>query len=154
MLEYNTKRNQLMIKEYGRNVQKMIEEALKIESDEKRTESAKAIVRVMSQINPEAKENGDPKKQKESLDYWHKLWDHLFIMSNYQLVVDAPFPIPVPEKENIIFEKPEYNKNTITYRTYGRNIDKIIKTISTYPSLERSELSKVIANHLKKLYLT
>ena len=109
MIEYNTKRNKLAIREYGRNVQKMVEDAMKIEDREKRNETARAIVRVMAQLS----EVKDPSiaNKKESLDYWHKLWDHLFIMSDYQLDVDAPFPKPEPDTTEKSVVKPDYNKH-------------------------------------------
>lgn len=151
MLEYNTTRNNLVIKEYGRNVQKMVEFALQLPDREKRTEVAKSIIKVMSQINPNDKE----RQTKESIDYWHKLWDHLFIISNYQLDIDAPFSKPERdvEKSEVIHQK--YNKNIIHNRTYGRNMENIIKTVADYPdSEEKKILTQSIANHLKKLYLT
>ena len=120
MIEYNTKRNKLIIKEYGRNVQKMIEDAVAIEDREKRNETARAIVRVMSQLNDV--KDPDNKNKKESLDYWHKLWDHLIIMSNYTLEIDSPFPKPAPESKKTTIIKPDYNKHSITLRTYGRNM--------------------------------
>lgn len=150
MFEYNVNRNQLIIREYGRNIQKMVEDTMNEPNREKRNEMAKAIVRMMATINPEEKEN---KNQKESLDYWQKLWDHLFIMSNYQLDIDAPFPKPEPKSAKIIFEKPQYNKQRISYRTYGKNMENIIKEVASYPSYERRSLSTQLANHLKKLYL-
>ena len=153
MLEYNTGRNQLVIKEYGRNVQKMIEQAIKIKDDDKRSEAAKAIIRIMAQLNPDQRENSDHKKNTDSLDYWHKLWDHLFIMSNYQLDVDAPFPKPSPVKGAPIFSETNYFRRKISYRTYGRNLENIIKTVSSYPEEVRAEMSKVLANQLKKMYL-
>lgn len=152
MIEYNTKRNKLIIKEYGRNVQKMVEEALAIQDRNKRNEMAKAIVRVMAQLN-EVRDPAQQKKEKESLDYWHKLWDHLFIMSDYALDVDCPFPKPTQEVKNKIVQKPAYNKNRITFRTYGRNMENIIKTTASYPSGPREEMSKILANHLKMMYL-
>ena len=100
MFEYNVNRNNLIIREYGRNIQKMIEDTLKEPDYQKRSEKAKAIVRMMALINPDDKEN---KNQKESLDYWHKLWDHLFIMSDYKLDVDSPFPKPEAKKEELSF---------------------------------------------------
>ena len=110
MFEYNVNRNHLIIREYGRNIQKMIADTLKEPDYQKRSEMAKAIVRMMALINPDDKEN---KNQKESLDYWHKLWDHLFIMSDYKLDVDSPFPKPEAKKEELSFEKPDYNKHQI-----------------------------------------
>lgn len=152
MIEYNTKRNKLIIKEYGRNVQKMVEEAMAIQDRTNRNEMAKAIIRVMAQLN-EVRDPAQQKKQKESLDYWHKLWDHLFIMSDYSLDVDCPFPKPSPEVKNKIVQKPSYNKNRITFRTYGRNMETIIKTAAEYPERPREEMAKLLANHLKMMYL-
>lgn len=155
MLEYNTKRNDLIIKEYGRNVQKMIEYATTIKDYQKRTEAAHAIIKVMSQINPDTTEMANnPKKTSESPDYWNKLWDHLFIISNYQLDVDSPFPKPKPNQEKPATNHPDYRKSPIKYRTYGRNMEQIIKVVSKYPDEERDKLIPILANHLKKLYLT
>ena len=153
MLEYNTKRNKLIIREYGRNVQKMIEYALAIEDRDERTEAAKAIVRVMAQINPDTRDINTVKKHSEASDYWCKLWDHLFIISDYKLDVDSPFPKPVPEDNTFVPEHPDYHKKKIIYRTYGRNMENIICTVSEYPEPARTEISKQLANHLKKLYL-
>ncbi|MDR0206838.1 MAG: DUF4290 domain-containing protein [Bacteroidales bacterium] len=154
MFEYNTSRNHLAIKEYGRNVQKMIEYAVSIKDREKRTETAKAIVRVMSEIHPDTKENSNQSNPNEhSADYWQKLWDHLFIISNYELDVDAPFPKPQFE---IKFDKKtvhHYEKSKISFRTYGRNMESIIKKVAQYPMPQREAMGKILANHLKKLYL-
>ena len=152
MNEYNTKRNKLVIREYGRNVQKMVEEALHIEDREKRNETARAIVRVMAQLN-EVKDPTSVTKQ-ESLDYWHKLWDHLHIMSDYQLDIDGPFPKPEPDTTEKEIVKPDYNKHHITYRTYGRNMENVIKEVSTYPEEERLKMAQQLANDLKMMYLT
>ena len=114
MNDYNTKRSKLIIREYGRNVQKMVEEALAIDDRDKRNETCRAIVRVMAQLN-EVKDPTTATKQ-ESLDYWQKLWDHLFIMSNYQLDIDSPFPKPEPVNAEKVVVKPDYNKHAIKYR--------------------------------------
>jgi hypothetical protein len=154
MLEYNTSRNHLAIKEYGRNVQKMIEYAISIKDREKRTETAKAIIRVMAEIHPDTKENNNQTDlHNQSMDYWRKLWDHLIIISNYRLDVDSPFPKPVPE-EKIIQKMPhQYGKSKIVFRTYGRNMEAIIKKVAQYPMPQREAMGKILANHLKKLYL-
>ena len=167
MLEYNTTRNKLIIREYGRNIQKMIEDVVKIEDRAQRTEAAKAIVKTMSFVNPAVSANGatgnnnaqpDVKKQreKESVDYWHKLWDHLFIISNYELDVDAPFPKPAPIAEDRHQAIAcEYKKKNIRIRTYGRYMENIIKTVAEYPEgAEKVQLTCDIANQMKKLYLT
>ena len=131
----------------------MIEYALIIEDRDERTEAAKAIVRVMAQINPDTRDVNTIKKHSDASDYWCKLWDHLFIISDYKLDVDSPFPKPVPEDNTFVAEHPDYHKKKIIYRTYGRNMENIICTVSEYPEPERTEISKQLANHLKKLYL-
>jgi hypothetical protein len=150
MMEYNTARNQLVIKTYGRNVQKMIEDAVKIDDVLKRNEAAKAIIRIMAQINPE---NAAQNAQRESEDYWHKLWNHLVIISNYQLNVDAPFPKPMPHTDKPQQILHSYGKQPIRSRTYGRNMENIIRTVSQYPEEQRQHLVVTLANHLKKLFL-
>jgi len=154
MLEYNTLRNQLAIKEYGRNVQKMIEYAISIKDRKKRTETAKAIIRVMAEIHPDTKENSNQADlHNQSVDYWRKLWDHLFIISNYRLDVDAPFPMPKPEERKIKKVQHTYEKSKIAFRTYGRNMETIIKKVALYPMPQQEAMGKILANHLKKLYL-
>jgi hypothetical protein len=153
-MEYNTKRNKLIIKEYGRNVQKMIEYALQIHDRDLRTETAKGIVKVMSQINPEVKETVDnPYKSNHSEDYWRKLWDHLFIISDYKLDIDAPFPKPELQVTEAKYRAHQYYKGKISFKTYGRHMEKIVKVVSSYPEEQKMVLGKMLANHLKKLYL-
>lgn len=151
-IEYNTQRNPLVIKEYGRNVQKMVEKLMAVKDRHARSEYARTIIHVMDQLN-EAKNPAAWKKEKESEDYWHKLWDHLFIMSGYRLEADAPFPKPAPDCKTTERDKPEYNKHRIHYRTYGRNMENIIRTAAQYPEEIRKDIVKPLANHLKMLYL-
>jgi hypothetical protein len=145
-MEYNTGRDILPIKEYGRNVQKMISHILTIEDREKRSLLAKSTVKVMSQLNP---------SNKDAEDYWHKLWDHLHILSNFQLDIDAPYPKP---EETILTKRPElidYPKNKIRYRHYGKTIERMItKACEMEEGEEKQAFVAVIGNHLKKLYIT
>ena len=150
MAEYNTSRNKLVIREYGRNVQQMVEKLLLEEDYNKRTEGAKAVVKAMAQLSPEPKGS----RQNSTLDYWHKLWDHLFIISDYKLDVNSPFP--KPERQEKIVDVPEYHysKEKISNRVYGRNMERIIKTVADYPdSPQKTMLARSIANYLKRLYL-
>lgn len=157
MLEYNTSRNKLIIREYGRNIQKMIEDAVKIEDREKRNEAAKAIVKAMSLATTANGNvsNTQIQKERESIDYWRKLWDHLFIISNYQLDVDSPFPKPRPsEKEHVSIPHEEYKKDIVRTRSYGRYLGKIIQAVSAYPEgPQKQHLARNIANQMKRLYL-
>lgn len=146
-MKYNTAREELVIPEYGRNIQKMIH-ALNDEPDrDKRTQMAKIIVKIMAQVrqNKDAEIGGD---------LYHKLWDHLFIISNFTLDVDSPYPMPSPEILKWEPEKLERDKEQIRYRYFGRNIQKIIKQVAELEEGEQKEtLINSLANHLKKLFL-
>ncbi len=144
-MEYNTTRGRLVIPEYGRNVQKMIEAAVQEPDKEKRNNLAKVIIRVMGQINPHL---------RDVADFNHKLWDHLFIISDFKLDVDSPFPIPTSEILDVKPEKLLYKTKKFKYMHYGRNIEMIIEKIATLedgPS--RTRLTEGIAQHMKKCYL-
>ncbi len=145
-MEYNTQRSKMSISEYGRNIQKMIESLLIIEDREKRNQQARAIIQVMGQLNPHLRDVNDFK---------HKLWDHLFIMSDFKLDVDSPYPIPSAETLERKPEKLGYAENHIMFKHYGRNIEKIIEVACKMEDgEEKTYLIKLIANHLKKSYLT
>jgi hypothetical protein len=145
-MEYNSTRNKLVIPEYGRNIQKMIEYVMTVEDRSKRTKLAEAVVNIMAQINPQ---------QKDVSDLKHKLWDHLYIISDFKLDVDSPYPAPSPENLNKKPEKINYKKNNIRFRHYGKNMEFIIqKAIEYEEGPERDAFVKTIANHLKKSYLT
>jgi hypothetical protein len=144
-MEYNTKRNRLVIPEYGRNVQKMVEYAITLEDKEKRNELAKQIVKIMTQMHISSGSYGD---------YTHKIWDHLFIISDFLLDVDAPYPLPDKSKIEKDPKPIEYSDGKIRHRTYGRNLQKIIqKAIEWEEGEEKEALVKLIANNLKKAYL-
>ncbi|HSV76250.1 MAG TPA: DUF4290 domain-containing protein [Bacteroidales bacterium] len=145
-MEYNSQRSKMSISEYGRNIQKMIEQIMEIEDPEKRNNQAKAIINVMGQLNPHL---------RDVADFKHKLWDHLFIMSDFKLDVNSPFPIPSPQSLSRKPERLEYASNHIKYKHYGRHIEKIIEKACEFEEgAEKTALVKLIANHLKKSYLT
>lgn len=145
-MEYNTTRELLPITEYGRNIKKMIDYTVSIEDREKRNRLAKAIISVMSQLNPQMRDNNE---------YKHKLWDHLFILSDYKLDVDAPFPKPSKFEIEAKPEKVSYPSHNIAYKHYGKNIEKIINKIAEKEEgPHKDALIMVIANHMKKSYLS
>lgn len=145
MMDYNTTRNQLVISEYGRNIQKMIEYTITIEDRSKRTQAANLIVRVMAQMNAHV---------KETIDYAQKLWDHLHIIAEFKLDVDCPYPVPSKNSLKVKPGKVSYQDNNIKYRHYGKNLEKIIeKAIAYEDGKEKDAFIKTIANHLKKSYL-
>ncbi len=145
-MEYNTKRPKLQITDYGRNIYKLIDYAKSIEDRDKRNAVAASIVNVMAQVNP---------KVKEETDYKHKLWDHLLLMSNFELDVDSPYP--VSHENNISFQpRPlKYHTRKINYRHYGKVLEDLIEKVSSYPEGEEKEtLIELIAHQMKRSYLT
>ena len=153
MIEYNTKRNKLIIREYGRNIQKLVEDCVKVEDKDERTRTAYAIVRIMSDV-VNSKENSHEVNRNND-DFWNKLWDHLYIMSDYLLDVDSPYPKPLPDTREKEFVKPAYNnKVRVKFRTYGTNMQNLIRKVSDYPEEVRKSFAPSLANHLKMMYLT
>ena len=145
-MEYNTSLSKLIIPEYGRNVQKMVHSIIAIEDREKRNHQAKSIIEVMVNLNPHL---------RDVPDFKHKLWDHLFIMSDFHLDVDSPYDRPSKESFE---EKPEmlkYSDNNIKFRHYGKILPLIIKRTIDLDECEYKDfLVFTIANHMKKSYLT
>ncbi|MGB0376205.1 MAG: DUF4290 domain-containing protein [Flavobacteriaceae bacterium] len=144
-LSYNTQRPQLVIPEYGRHVHLMIEQVKSIPEREKRNNMAKAIIGVMGNLNPHL---------RDVPDFQHKLWDQLFIMSDFELDVDSPFE--KPEKE-LLEAQPEplvYPQSYPKYRFYGNNIKRMIDVALRWDVGEmRDGLVFTIANHMKKCFL-
>jgi hypothetical protein len=145
-LEYNTQRNRLLISEYGRNVQKMVNHAMTIEDREQRNKAAQNIINVMALLNPQV---------REVADYKHKLWDHLFIISDFKLDVDSPFPAPSKE---VILAKPQrlaYPKSNIRYKYYGKVMEDMIHQIAGMPEgPQKEQITQNLANFMKMSYLT
>ena len=131
-IEYNTEREQLVIPEYGRHIQKMVNYAITIEDKEERNKVAKAIIGVMGNMQPHL---------RDVPDFQHKLWDQLFIISKFKLDVEAPYPILTEEE---LMQRPdplEYPQNHPKYRFYGNNI---IRMINVANSWEDSDLKEAL----------
>ena len=144
-MEYNTTRDKLIISQYGRNIQKLVKYCMSIEDREKRTNFAKVIVQIMGQMNQGARDSGD---------FRHKLWDHLYVISDFKLDVDSSYEMPSPDVFTAKPDAIEYSENNIKYKMYGSNVDKIIKEAIKYEDgPEKDALVHAIANHLKKSYL-
>lgn len=144
-LEYNTERPKLFIPEYGRHFQKMVDHAVTIENREERNKVAKAIISVMGNLQPHL---------RDVPDFQHKLWDQLFIMADFKLDVDSPFPITSKEVLQQRPEPLEYPQNHPKYRFYGNNIKRMIDVAIKWEKGElRTGLEYAIANHMKKCYL-
>ena len=144
-LTYNTEKEQIVISEYGRCIQEMIKKLPEIEDREQRTEAAKYIISVMVQMNPQI---------KESSDYEHKLWDHLYMISGYNLDVDGPYAPPKPIEQQ---KKPQhigYQNNDIKYGHYGQYLIKMIEAAAAEPDDEvREALAYSLAAQMKRNYL-
>lgn len=144
-LEYNSERSKLFIPEYGRHIQKMVEHAVTIEDKEERNKVAKSIIAVMGNLNPHL---------RDIPDFQPMLWDQLFIISDFQLDVDSPFPKPSREE---LAERPErltYPQNHPKYRFYGNNIKRMIDVAMSWEKGDmRDGLVYTIANHMKKCFL-
>lgn len=144
-LEYNTEREHLIIPEYGRHIQKMINYAKSRETKEERNKLAKAIIAVMGNLQPHL---------RDVPDFQHKLWDQLFIMADFDLDVDSPYPIPSREELYARPERLKYPQNHPKYRFYGNNIKTMIDVANTWEEGELKEaLIFTIANHMKKCFL-
>jgi hypothetical protein len=144
-LEYNTERPQLAIPEYGRNIKKMIDHAISIEDRELRNKVAQSIITVMGQLNPHL---------RDITDFTHKLWDHLFIISDFKLDVDSPYPKPNRESFSVKPERITYPKKDIKFLHYGKNVEVLIeKAISMEEGAEKTAFIEAIANTMKRFYI-
>lgn len=145
-MEYNSEREKLIIPEYGRNIQNMVSHAVNTEDREERNKIAQAIIKVMGALFPYL---------RDVEDYNHKLWDHLFIMSDFKLDVDSPYPKPTPEDFAGRPDMIEYPKNDFKYGHYGKSIEQFIKVVSEIKEEEEQKKAIVqIANLMKRMYLT
>lgn len=144
-MEYNTTRGHLILPEYGRNVQNMIAHAMELTDRAERNRAAQAIIEVMGQLNPHL---------RDVEDYRHKLWTHLFVMSNFELDVDSPYERP---KQEVLNEKPaqmNYPAGNIRYGHYGKYTQSILEASKEVNNAEEKEyLKNTMANFMKKQFL-
>lgn len=144
-LDYNTQRSHLMLPEYGRIVQDMVKHALTIEDKALRQAAAEKIIKTMSTMSSE---------DKSSPDFQHKLWNHLAIISNFQLDIDYPYNV---EEAKDINTKPQplpYPHERITVRHYGKHLHEVCEVLATMPEgEERDELARSTANQMRRMLL-
>lgn len=144
-LEYNTERPHLIIPEYGRHIQKMVDQAVAMTDKEERNKCAKSIIAVMGNLNPHL---------RDVPDFQHKLWDQLFIIADFKLDVESPYPQPSQEELRQRPEPLEYPQNHPKYRFYGNNIKRMIDVACKWEEGEmKNALVINIANHMKKSFL-
>lgn len=144
-LDYNTQREKLTMPEYGRNVLKMIEKLREIPDRDKRSEQARAVVKVMETLNPQVHAQDN---------FEHKLWDHLYMMAGYDLDIDSPYPCPVAEEFNTAPVPVPMKDTRIKATHYGRNIEKIINLLCEVPDGEvKEEMLRCLAIYMRQQYL-
>ncbi len=145
-MEYNTTRNHLTMKEYGRHIQRMVEYTLTLQDPEKRQKNANAIIELMGILNPHL---------KNVEDFKHKLYDHLFLISDFQLDIESPYPIPTKEK---LMAKPNplpYPKKYPRYNHLGKNVEVVIDKALKEPNPEKKQgFANAIAYYMKLTYST
>lgn len=143
MLTYNTQLKKLVLPEYGRNVQQMVDHCLTIEDRDERTRCAYSIINIMGNLFPNL---------RDVEDFRHKLWDHLAIMSNFQLDIDYPYEVITASSLSALPEQLGYNNTPIKLRHYGKYIELMIaKAALMDDSEEKNALVSLIANHMKKI---
>lgn len=142
--EYNTQKSALILKEYGRNVQKLAEYIATLPSKEERTRYAHLLISLMKQLNPSVRENNDNAQ---------RIWDHLFVMSDFDLDINGPYPVP---ERSILHKKPkkmQYGVGEIVYKHYGRNIEILIKkAINIVDKDEKQQAVVFIFKLMKSFY--
>ncbi|MCQ2351191.1 MAG: DUF4290 domain-containing protein [Paludibacteraceae bacterium] len=139
----NLPKNKLILTEYGRNIQKMVEYAMTIEDKEERTKCVNTIIDTMGIFFPHLRDVNDFK---------HKLWDHLAIMSNYKLDIDYPYDVP-QEPQKTVPDKIPYPNGNVRYRYYGEFMNKLVGLADKLEGNDRERYIEVIANHMKRCYL-
>lgn len=143
-MEYNTTRNHLTMREYGRHIQKMVEHLMSIEDRERRQRQAQVLIELMGFLNPHL---------KNVEDFRHKLWDHLFYISDFKLDVDSPYPIPEKETYKAKPQPIPYPKRYPRYSHLGKNLELVInKALKEESPEKRQGFANAIAYYMKLAY--
>lgn len=144
-MDYPTLEGKLIMPEYGRNIQQMVKHALNIEDREERTRCVNTIINIMGNLFPYL---------RDVSDFKHKLWDHVAIMSDFQLDIDFPYEIVKPENLYTQPDRVPYQSAHIRYQHYGSMLEKMIARVADYEDgEEKTELIRLIANQMKKCFL-
>ncbi|MGM0531318.1 MAG: DUF4290 domain-containing protein [Bacteroidota bacterium] len=145
-MEYNTSKKQLILPEYGRNIQKLVEYCKTIKDKEERNRMAQSIIEIMGNMYPHF---------RDIADFKHKLWDHLQIMAGYELDIDSPYEAPPKEALRSDPDPVPYNNKEIKYKHYGKIIEKLIQKATEFEEgEEKNALIETVGNQMKKNYIT
>ncbi len=144
--DYNSTRPPLLYAEYGRNIQNMVKYIKTLPTKEERNKHAQAVIELMGFLNPHL---------RDVADFKHKLWDHLFIIANFDLDVDSPYPIPSRETFERKPNRVNYPTNRIAFKHYGKTVELMIQKAKEMEDSERKEaMVSAIANFMKMAYVT
>ena len=143
--DYNSTRNKLILSEYGRNVQNMVKYIVALPTKEERNRYAQVVIDLMGFLNPHL---------RDVADFKHKLWDHLHIISDYQIDVDSPYPKPTPEAVHLKPKPLRYPHQRIKYKHYGKTIELMMEKAKSIEEPERKKhIVQSIANFMKMAYV-
>jgi len=143
--DYNSTRNKLLLTEYGRNVQNMVKYIVALPTKEERNRYAQVVIELMGFLNPHL---------RDVADFKHKLWDHLHIISDYQLDVDSPYPKPSPDAIHLKPEPLRYPHQRIRYKHYGKTIELMIEKAKSIEEPDRRRhMVQAVANFMKMAYV-
>lgn len=141
---YNTRREAINMREYGRHMQRFVEHIKLMPKKEDRQVAAEQVIEMMAILNPQ---------NKSTADYKQKLWDHLHIMSNFELNIDSPFPMPAPDEALMKPSDVPYPKSKIRMRHYGKNVEAMVQRAVELEEPEKKDaLVQIIANFMKLAY--
>ena len=145
VFDYNTSRKKLILAEYGRNVQNMVEYICTLPTKEERNKYAQVVIDMMGVLNPHL---------RDVPDFKHKLWDHLHIISGFQIDVDSPYPTLAKESINIKPERLEYPQSRIRFKHYGHTVEMMIKKAKEVNDADKKKhMVNAIANFMKVAYV-
>lgn len=144
--DYNTTRNTLILPEYGRNVQNMVAYISTLPEKDERNRLAQVVINLMGFLNPHL---------RDVADFKHKLWDHLYIISDFKIDVDSPYPKPEKEALHRAPDTLDYPHHRIRFKHYGKTVEKMIaKARSLQDSDLKNQMVLGIANFMKVAYVT
>ncbi len=144
-MDYNTQRSKLVLPEYGRHIHKMVEWVKNLENRDERNKQALAVIGVMGNLNPHL---------RDIVNFRHKLWDHIQVISSFDIDIDSPYPVLPPESFQEKPKKIPYPTTPIRIRHYGRNTQAMVEAIMAQEDSELKMLEvQALANHMKKAYL-
>ncbi len=144
-MDYNTERPDLVLPEYGRHVHKMVDYLKTIHDKNLRNQMAKSLVEIMGNMNPHL---------RDVPDFKHKLWDHLAIMSDFDLDIDWPYPLPDKEERSSPPDTLTYSDSDFSFKHYGKNLQQMLKALPDYDEETQAMLVKQLANHMKISYVS